>query len=169
MTVGSTPINDSIANASAEWKEIVSDQRRPNTNQDRLHLLCAAFTQKLGKSLPPVMALYTTAQELARKVNPYKGRLGIPSVDFDEMHDVEHMWSLSANACRARDSQAALAISDTCSQVVVLRLERVFMRSSQATRLGASAVSADHSGVPARKSSCGAISTSASDTAPPAK
>ncbi len=39
----------------------------------------------------------------------------------------------------ARDSQAALAISDTCSQVVVFRLERVFMQSSQATRLGASA------------------------------
>jgi hypothetical protein len=29
MTVGSTPINDSISNASAEWKEIVSDQRIP--------------------------------------------------------------------------------------------------------------------------------------------
>ena len=58
--------------------------------------------------------------------------------------------------------QAATALM-TWSQVVAWKLGREFVRSTRATRFGRPAVSTDHSGDCARKSSCGTNIISANE------
>jgi hypothetical protein len=102
--------------------------------------------------------------------------LGIPSFPRTDFVTTAKSTCACGAPCPVREAltarqidQAALAMAATRSHVVALKLARAFMRPSHATRCGNFAVNGPHSGVCARKSSCGAMAMSASVSASSAR